>query len=381
MMSFGLSTELPLPNGQSLGGSDWFRVLRSRQLTQVLSRAAASMAYLLIMFAAVAMSGALGQGATQRQVGPQVDISGWANNPSLLQPVKSTPAKADNTPAPAPVVTPPPCIMPQTENTVLFAECANMAIDFTVMPNGPFNSKYFNTYIGAPDVSDQAQYYSGNIQNIRIENGALLLQAHNNPKNGFDYTSARIDTKGKYGFQYGKLRVRAMMPKGHGAWPAIWMLSNDLKHADKTYFGDPKRYLYDGEIDIAELIGSDVHTVYGVAHALNHYNNSSLVDYYGTTKVWDSERAFHDYGVDWTPTSITYSVDERPFFTFTKQPGDDWQSWPYDQRYYLIINLALGGGWAGSNRTQFPKDGVDPAIFPTALQIQSIRYYQYIGTR
>jgi len=91
--------------------------------------------------------------------------------------------------------------------------------------------------------------------------------------------------------------------------------------------------------------------------------------------------AYHSYELDWTPTSLTYSVDGQPFFTYTKKADATWQSWPYDQPFYLVLNLALGGSWGGTDTAQYPGNGVDSSALPASLKVQSIHYYLYVGAR
>jgi beta-glucanase (GH16 family) len=252
-------------------------------------------------------------------------------------------------------------------------------MNFATQPNGSLNDQWFNIYSGVPEGNGEAQLYTNSQRNVRVENGNLVLAALSGRQQGYGYTSGRIDTKGKEDFLYGKLVVRAVVPSGIGTWPAIWMLPSQSKYASKSPASNPDRYLNDGEIDIAESVGTEPHVVYGIAHSLAYPENGPDRSYYDTVRVSDNDTVFHDYEVDWTPTNLTFKVDDRIFFTISKKVGADYRSWPYDQPFYLVVNLALGGSWGGVDRKDFPTDGVNPAALPAALKVQSINYYPYIG--
>ncbi len=279
----------------------------------------------------------------------------------------------------APAVATTGCQESQPTAGQLFATCPTFTQDYTTQKNGSVSSKIFNITNGKPEANQEAQYYTGNSKNLRVQDGKLVLQALNESKEGYKYTSARIDTKGKKDFLYGKIVVRATLPTGVGTWPAIWMLPSESKYASLRPESDVNRYLNDGEMDIAESIGTEPHRIYGIAHSLVYAQNSTNKGYFSTVNVPDSDTAFHDYQLEWTPTKLTFSVDGKAFFTISKQAGADYRSWPYDQPFYLVLNLALGGSWGGTDRAHFPEDGVDKQALPAALNVQSINYYPYVG--
>jgi beta-glucanase (GH16 family) len=271
------------------------------------------------------------------------------------------------------------CQASKPEPTQLFASCPSFTQDYSSQKSGTVSSSIYNITTGEPEANQEAQLYTANAKNLRIQDGKLVLQAHNDPQQGFNYTSARIDTKGKKDFLYGKLVVRATLPTGVGTWPAIWMLPSQSKYAAQGSATDNNRYLNDGEIDIAESVGTEPHSVYGIAHSLAYPENGSNRGYYNVVKVPGNDTAFHDYELDWTPTNLTFSVDGKAFFSISKQAGADYHSWPYDQPFYLVLNLAIGGSWGGTDRVHFPTDGVNKQALPAALNVQSINYYPYIG--
>jgi len=291
------------------------------------------------------------------------------------QPPTITSQAVAATPPTAPDTT---CLKPITSPTGEFATCASVLIDFAKLSSGDLaTSPFLNIYTGAPEANQEAEYYTASPDNLRVESSALVLEARNKPTAGYRYTSARVDTKGKLDMLYGKLEVRALIPTGTGTWPAVWMLPSNPKYRDLSPDTNFQRYLNDGEIDIAEGVGTDPHNVYGIAHSLAYPADGPDRSYYNVTHVSDNDTVYHDYGMEWTPTRITFTVDNEPFFTMRKQPGVDYHSWPYDQQFYLIINLALGGSWGGNDRKNFPLDGVNPNALPASLKMQSIVYYPY----
>jgi beta-glucanase (GH16 family) len=259
-----------------------------------------------------------------------------------------------------------------------FALCPSLSLNYTKMADGPIENSIFNVYEGAPEGNHEAHYYTASPANVQIEKGYLILRALSSQQQGYNYTSARVDTKGKADFLYGKLVVRTKLPSNVGAWPAIWMLPSTTKYEDLGSIDDPYRYLNGGEIDIAESVGAIPHLIYGIAHSLSHPTDG-LQDYYSTITIPDSNTTFHDYGLEWTPTELTFTVDGNAFFSIEKEAGADYHSWPYDQPFYLVLNLALGGSWGGIDRTDFPLDGIDARALPSTMDIQSIQYYPYIA--
>lgn len=271
------------------------------------------------------------------------------------------------------------CTPLQHQTNVQFSNCPTFLVDYTGQKNGPINTNDFNVYTGKPVANQEAEYYTDNSTNLRVENGSLVLEAKVQPDQGYNYTSARINTQGKEDFLYGKIVVRAIMPAGIGTWPAIWMLPSQPRYYAQSPASDTTRYLNDGEIDLAESIGTQPNKVYGIAHSLAWPEDGVPGTYFNTVTVPGNNTTYHNYEVDWTPTSLTFSIDGVPYFTYTKTANANWVSWPFNQPFYLVINLALGGGWGGSDTAQFPGDGVDKSALPAALKVQSIDYYSYVG--
>lgn len=204
--------------------------------------------------------------------------------------------------------------------------------------------------------NNELQYYTDDSQNVEVSEGMLKIRALKQQQSGQAYTAAKLVTRGKAAWRYGKIEVRARLPRGTGSWPAIWMLPEQLK-----------RWPDDGEIDIMEHVGYDQGWVHGSVHCKD-YNH--VIGTQKTAKIFveDADSAFHVYGLQWTRDSIQVSIDQRPFFSFVNEKKG-YDRWPFDQKMYLILNLAVGGNWGGKN-------GVDPKIFPAVMEVDYVRVYQ-----
>ncbi|MFC0262230.1 glycoside hydrolase family 16 protein [Fontibacter flavus] len=206
--------------------------------------------------------------------------------------------------------------------------------------------------------NNELQYYTkGETRNARIENGNLIIEAHQDSIFEKGYSSARLLTRGKASWQYGYIEVKAKLPKGIGTWPAIWMLPEGNK-----YGGWPKS----GEIDIMEHVGYDQGNIHGTVHteAFNHIK--------GTQKgkqvaVPTCSEEFHVYAIDWQEHKIDFYLDGERYHTF-ENTGEGWEQWPFDHEFHLIFNIAVGGNWGGAK-------GVDADIWPQRMEIDYVRVY------
>jgi len=269
----------------------------------------------------------------------------------------------------------------QTNN--LFSTSPSWAQNFAGQTSGQLNSKYWNTLVGpAQNANNEQQYYNASSSNIRIENGALrLIGTHQTEPDGYQYGSARIETQGKKSFLYGRIDVEAKLPAGVGTWPAIWLLPDNDTYAQKSPANYILRYKNGGEIDILEAVGFQPNVIYGIAHtASDTYDHTDGTGSFSTIGVPNSNSSFNKYSILWTPTSLTFEVNDQPYFTYTRQNGADYKTWPFDQPFYLIANLALGGSWGGLDTADFPATkGINNGALPASLDIRSIYYYSYVG--
>ena len=205
----------------------------------------------------------------------------------------------------------------------------------------------------------EVQFYTRRPENVRVEGGKLVIEAKKDNWEGKPVTSASVTTRGLHSWQYGRFEIRAKIPTGRGTWPAIWMLGNNISQV-----GWPKS----GEIDIMENVGYDPKKIHGTVHTgdLNHTKGTQKG---GTTEHPDPWSDFHVYAVDWTKERMTFLFDGKPYFTFENDGQGDKGTWPFDQPFFLIINLAIGGGWGGVQ-------GVDEGIYPSRYEIDWVRIYQ-----
>ncbi|WP_374764205.1 glycoside hydrolase family 16 protein [Yunchengibacter salinarum] len=212
---------------------------------------------------------------------------------------------------------------------------------------------------GCPDLcgfgNDEAQTYADTADTLRLDGGHLVLEAHDGPV----IRSAKVTTAGRLSVRYGRIAVRAKLPTGRGTWPAIWMLP------EKNTYGPWPR---SGEIDIMEHVGFDPGRVHGTIHTAA-YNHKRGTEKGASVLVPDAARAFHTYSVDWTPQAIVWKVDGTPYHRFEKQPGDGPDQWPFDRRFHLILNLAIGGQWGG-------REGVDRTALPARMVIDWVKVWQ-----
>jgi len=192
-------------------------------------------------------------------------------------------------------------------------------------------------------------------ENARVEDGKLIIEARRQENSG--YTSARLITRGKGDWKYGRIEVRAKLPKGRGTWPAIWML------ASKT----PLKWPDDGEIDIMEHVGFHQGFIHGSIHC-KKYNHTIGTQKTDTTFISDCSENFHVYGLEWNADSLQVSVDDHVYFRF-KNEHSDYSAWPFGNAMFLLLNIAVGGDWGGQK-------GVDETIWPQRMEIDYVRVYQ-----
>jgi beta-glucanase (GH16 family) len=209
----------------------------------------------------------------------------------------------------------------------------------------------------------ELQYYSADRpQNFRIAKGLLTIEARHETLpsapdwGGQHYTSAKIISQGP-GWTYGFYEVRAKLPCARGTWPAIWMLP--VKMA---------KWPDDGEIDIMEQVGAEPNLIYASLHT-GLFNHVKKTQRSAQKLVPTSCTAFHVYQLDWRPESITIGVDGRGILrVLDNQPGGK-GAWPFNVPFEMILNLAIGGDWAGAK-------GIDDAAMPQRMQVDYVRVWQ-----
>ena len=206
--------------------------------------------------------------------------------------------------------------------------------------------------------NNELQYYTDRKpENARVENGNLIIEVRKEQVGTNAYTSARLVTKGKKDWLYGRIDVRARIPRGVGTWPAIWMLGS----------ATPMKWPDDGELDIMEHVGYDQGVIHGTVHCKKYFHSIGTQKG-GTVTVADCSEAFHIYSLDWDAETITILVDNKAYFSF-KNEHSDRSAWPFDKPMHLLLNIAVGGSWGGQK-------GVDDSVYPQKMEVDYVRVYQ-----
>ena len=208
--------------------------------------------------------------------------------------------------------------------------------------------------------NNEQQYYTSNSNNSFIEDGKLIIQALLQNYGGANYTSARMVTKNKGDWTSGRIEVRAKLPGGVGTWPAIWMLPTDW-----VYGGWP----YSGEIDIMEHVGFEPNVIHGTAHTEVYNWWNGIPPPGGSIYVNGATSSFHDYTLEWDENYLKWYVDDVHYFTYANDQEGNHATWPFDQHFHLLLNIAIGGTWGG-------QQGIDNSIFPVRLEVDYVRVYQ-----
>ncbi|MBN1241150.1 MAG: glycoside hydrolase family 16 protein [Spirochaetales bacterium] len=204
--------------------------------------------------------------------------------------------------------------------------------------------------------NNEMQWYDLAPDNARIEEGVLVIEARKQKKAGWPYTSAKLESREAW--TYGRFEARAKLPVGVGSWPAVWMLPRT-----EVYGSWPNG----GEIDVMEHVGYDPGVVHFTAHTAA-FNHKAGTQKSAIVAVPDAQEEFHIYAVEWDEARIAFLVDGREVHEFANT-GKGWREWPFDQAFYLILNLAVGGDWGG-------REGVDNASLPWRMYVDWVRVYR-----
>ncbi|MBN2414558.1 glycoside hydrolase family 16 protein [bacterium] len=211
--------------------------------------------------------------------------------------------------------------------------------------------------------NNELQYYTARPENSRVEDGYLIITARSEvytaAEGTREYTSARLRTRYKGDWTYGRFDIRARMPRGQGLWPAIWMLPSDW-----VYGG----WAASGEIDIMELLGHEPAKVHGTIHYGGAYPANTQS---GGSYIWPEPLSddFHTYSIEWDTTSIRWYIDGINYYNRTSwySSGGPYPA-PFDQRFHLLLNVAVGGNWPGSPD--------ETTVFPQEMTVDWVRVFQ-----
>lgn len=260
----------------------------------------------------------------------------------------------NNQPAPQPYIPPSPVDKNWSfESTPVWAD----EFDYTGLPDP---ARWTYDLGGSGWGNNELQYYTDKLSNAQVGNGLLSITARKEALEGKAYTSARLVSKGRGDFLYGRFEIKAKLPLGKGTWPAIWMLPTDW-----AYGGWPKS----GEIDIMEHVGYDTNRIHQSVHT-ESYHHSINTQKTATKVIPTSTSEFHTYRVDWTPYAIRGYIDGLLVFTFTNE-NKGYAAWPFDKKFHFLLNVAVGGNWGGIQ-------GIDDSAFPATMEIDYVRAYKMI---
>lgn len=214
----------------------------------------------------------------------------------------------------------------------------------------PNTSKWgYNTGTGDGWGNNELEYYTTRPENVIISNGTLKIKAIKEEYMGSHYTSTRMLTKGKFSFKYGRAEVRAKLPVGGGTWPAFWMLGDNI---------DTAGWPLCGEVDILESVGNNPNVNHSSLHSPGRSGNTPDT---AITTVPNSATEFHVYAADWTAESIKFYVDDKLFYTYANS-----STTPFNQNFFLILNLAMGGNFGGT---------IDPNFTSAIFEVDYVRVY------
>lgn len=236
-----------------------------------------------------------------------------------------------------------------TKSIVVFVATTEIWGDEFDVDGAPNSSKWGYDLGAGGWGNNEPQYYTNRTENAIVQGGVLKIITKKESYLGSNYTSARLLTKGKFSFKYGKVEFRAKMPVGGGTWPALWMLGDNIGTV-----GWPAC----GEIDVMEHLGNQLNKIYGTLHYPGHSGGTADG---ATTMISNASTEFHIYTLDWRADSIKFYVDNQLFKTFANST-----SVPFNQNFFLIINCAIGGNFGGA---------IDPNFVSSTFEIDYVRIY------
>lgn len=207
--------------------------------------------------------------------------------------------------------------------------------------------------------NNESQFYTDSPENIFFQDGKLVIQAKQQNMGGKNYTSTRIKTQGKQFFQYGRVDIRAILPKGQGIWPALWMLGETI---------DDEGWPACGEIDIMELIGHQPNRVYGTAHYGADFNNHQFKGSSTSLSGATFSDEFHVFSIIWEENKIEWYMDDVLYYTLTNEDIIPNNFHFNDHPFFFIFNVAVGGNWPG-----YPDEST---AFPQNMVVDYIRVFQ-----
>lgn len=211
----------------------------------------------------------------------------------------------------------------------------------------------------------EAQYYTDRPENARVQNGLLVIEGRFERFEESYYTSARLKTEDLHEFQYGYFEARIKVPAGNGMWPAFWMLGSSFERDEEN--PTDSNWPLAGEIDIMEYIGREPILAFGTLHGPGYSGAGGLGERYRHDE--DIADDFHVYAIEWDYDGIRWFFDGEQYGEKTREIVGD--RWVFDQPFFFILNLALGGSFPGPI-------GLD-VEFPQYMYVDHVRVYQPVG--
>lgn len=246
------------------------------------------------------------------------------------------------------------CSTDETQTVVNFT---TLVLEEEFEADGAPNSAIWGYNIGTGDNgwgNNELQYYTDRSDNVKVENGSLVITAREESFNGAPYTSARLLTKGLFEQTYGRFEARIQLPFGKGIWPAFWLLGAN----------DQEIWPQIGEIDIMEYRGQEPTKVLGSVHGPGYSAGEAISKSY----ILENDRfdtGFHIFGIEWAPEYINFYIDDVLYNQIT--PEDVTGEWVFDQPFYILMNVAVGGSFVGAPNSE--------TIFPQSMIVDYVRVY------
>ena len=251
------------------------------------------------------------------------------------------------------------------DETQTVAEFKNLVLSDEFDTDNKINADIWTFDIGTGSNgwgNNEKQFYTNRIENVSVQNGILIIKALKEDYNGSEYTSSKILTKGLKEQAYGRFEARIQLPTGQGMWPAFWLLGANC--GDGT--ADTQVWPNCGEIDIMEYRGQDPTVVHGSVHGPGYAAGNAITKSYALEND-RFDTGFHVFGIEWAPEYINYYVDNVLYNQITRQQVEEKGTWVFDQPFYIIINLAVGGDFVGAPNEQ--------TVFPQTMLIDYVRVY------
>lgn len=207
-------------------------------------------------------------------------------------------------------------------------------------------------------VNDTVQYFTDRPENARVVDGILEIIALKESFSGYEYTAALLNTRKTMGWRYGRIEARIRLPRSNGLVPAFWMMPTDSQYG---------WWPYSGEIDIMEHPTNQVDMIYGTVHTGAYSAFTGSAPRSSTIQISDAETEFHIYAIEWTEDRLNFYVDDQNYFTI-ENDHSGFGAWPFDQRFYMILSMGVGGGWVGNPDST--------SVFPAIMEVDYVRVYQ-----